>query len=354
MAAMVIVNNPGDWAHMYAPLQHAAWFGCTPTDLIFPGFLFIVGVSITLTRRSTGRATILSRTAKLVVLGLLLAGYPRFDVSTWRMPGVLQRIGLCYLASAWLYRWARRGDGRGSDRRVALAVAVAAGGLLVAYWVALLVVPGATGARFDLTPEGNIGAVVDRAVFGTHLWRTTWDPEGLLSTIPAIGSTLIGVLAGLWIGRAGSPVRTATGLAAAGALLVLAGWTWALVLPMSKNLWTSSYAVYAAGWAALGLSACVWLFDVAGWRRLAYPFVVMGTNAIALFVVSGWLAKTLAVLKVAGPDGTLVSWHVVIYRGVFVPLASPVNASLLYSVVTLGLLYAILWGMYRRGVFLKV
>lgn len=353
MASMVIVNNPGDWAHMYGPLRHAEWFGWTPTDLIFPFFLFIVGVSITLTRRSVGVRTILSRTTKLVGLGLLLAGYPRFDPAVWRIPGVLQRIGLCYLASALIYRSASHG-GKTSDARVVRVVAVAALVALAGYWVVLLAVPGASGVRFDLTPEGNVGAVVDRAVFGTHLWKKTWDPEGLLSSIPAIGSTLLGVLAGVWIKGAGSPKRAAEGLLAAGLAAIAAGWCWGLVFPIGKNLWTSSYAVFSAGWAAVALSACVWLFDVAGWRRLARPLVVMGTNAIALFVFSGWLAKTLIYLKTTGPDGAIVSWHALVYRTGFAPLASPVNASLLYSLVLLALLYAILWGMYRRGIFLRV
>ena len=184
MAGMVIVNNPGDWGHVYWPLLHADWHGCTPTDLIFPFFLFIVGFAITLSRRAPRTGAILRRGALLVGVGLFLAGYPRFDIDAWRIPGVLQRIGLCYLAAATLYRWLsqrrRATRTRATSMRGLLAAAVVC---LVGYYVLLLVVPGATGQRFDLTAEGNIGARLDRFLLSGHPWKANWDPEGLLSTL---------------------------------------------------------------------------------------------------------------------------------------------------------------------------
>jgi predicted acyltransferase len=358
MAMMVVVNNPGDWGNVYAPLLHAEWHGCTPTDLVFPFFLFIVGFAVTLSRKSASYSAIASRAAKIILLGWFLAGFPYFNLATLRIPGVLPRIGLCYLAAASLYRAcdiAARGESQSTrDRltsRVTLGAALA---LLLGYWAVLMLVPGAGGVAGDLTPSGNVGAVIDRALMLGHLWKPEWDPEGLLSTFPATGTTLIGVLAGVWFRNAGGLPRRAAGLAIGGSALALAGLAWSLLLPLNKGLWTSSYAVYTAGLGALLLAACVWCVDVRGWRRVSYPFTVLGTNAIALFVLSGLLAKLLGLIKVAAADGRAVSLKSIVYQHLFVPFATPVNASLLYAFANLAVLYGVLWVMYKRGVFLKV
>lgn len=354
MAAMVIVNNPGTWDHVYWPLEHAPWHGCTPTDLIFPFFLFIVGVSTTLSRQHAGAGTIAWRAAKLVALGLFLSGFPLFVVAKWRIPGVLQRIGVCYLAAALMFRAAAGMNRRSADdmmvRRRLIAVA---GVLLVGTWLAFVLLPGATGQRFDLEPETNIGAIADRAVFGTHLWKQTWDPEGLGGTLPSIATTLVGVVLGLWL-RDDDRTRVAKRLAAAGAALAVAGLAWSLVLPLNKSLWTSSYAVFTSGAAALVFAACYWLLDVKGWRRWAQPFVVLGVNAIGLFVFSAIGVRLLLFFKVSGPDGRPMAVQTWLYESFFAPLASPVNASLLYAIANLVVLYGVLWVMWRRGVFLKV
>lgn len=358
MASMVIVNNPGDWGNVYAPLLHAEWHGVTPTDLIFPFFLFIVGFAVTLSRKSGRWSSILARGLKIIGLGLFLAWFLRFTLDGLRWPGVLQRIGLCYLFAASLYHvctvrassWSQEARDRLTMRVAAVATAVA----LFGYWAILMLVPGASGVPGDLTPDGNVGAVIDRALMLGHLWKPTWDPEGLLSTIPAIGTTLLGVMTGIWFRGAGSLGRRAAGLAIGGAVAAAVGWAWGLVFPLNKNLWTSSYAVYTAGLGAMFLAACVWLVDMRGWRRAAYPFVVLGTNAITLFVLSGMIAKTLGYVKFAQPDGTTQTLKGVIYQGLFVPLASPINASLLFALANLVVLYAVLWVMYKRGIFLKV
>jgi predicted acyltransferase len=358
MAAMVIVNNPGDWGNVYPPLLHAEWHGCTPTDLVFPFFLFIVGFAITLSRKSGRWVSLLRRALTIVALGWFLAGFPRFNLGTLRIPGVLPRIGLCYLAAASLYHVCTvRGatlSQEARDRLTARVASIAAAVLLLGYWAILMLVPGASGTPGDLTPEGNIGAVIDRALMQGHLWKANWDPEGLLSTLPAIGTTLIGVLTGLWFRNAGALTRKAVGLAAGGTALALLGLAWGLVFPLNKALWTSSYAVFTAGLGAMLLGACVWFVDVRGWRRVAYPFVVLGTNAIALFVLSGLIAKTLGLIKLTAEDGTVRSLKTVIYQGAFVPLASPINASLLFAIANLAVLYGVLWVMYKRGIFLKV
>lgn len=348
MAAMVVVNNPGDWGNIYWPLEHAEWDGWTPTDMIFPFFLFIVGVSITLSRKSSSWGSILRRGALIIGVGWFLAGYPRFDISRWRIPGVLPRIGLCYLAAASLFK-VTHGDRR-RQGAIAMSVAVA---LALAYWLVMMHVPPPGGIAGDLTPEGNLGAYIDRALMLGHLWKPRWDPEGLLSTIPAISTTLFGIVAGLCLGSSFSPGRKAAALAGAGAAGIVAGQLWNIAFPINKNLWTSSYAVFMAGAASLLLALCYWVIDVKGWRGWTKPFVILGTNAITLFAVSALLVKTMALIKVTGPDGP-ISISRYAYLHYFAPFAAPKNASLLYSLANLGVLFALLAWMYRRKIFVRL
>ncbi len=350
MASMVIVNNPGDWGNVYAPLLHADWHGWTPTDLIFPFFLFIVGVSITLSRKSASWASIARRAAIIFALGLFLAGYPRFDLATWRIPGVLQRIAICYFLAAGMYRVVRSWPLRRSVYWLTLTALM----LPFLYWGILMTVPPPGGVAGDLTAEGNLGAHIDRALLGGHLWKPRWDPEGLLSTIPAIATTLFGVLAGMWL-QIDAPHGFKAGvLAVVGVALIGLGLLWDSVFPINKNLWTSSYTMFTAGAAHVFLGLCYWLIDVRGWRGGTKPFVILGSNAIALYVVSGLLADTLGLIRVSGPDGGSISLARYIYLSFFVPLASPKNASLLYAVANLAVLFVLLAWMYRRRIFLKV
>jgi predicted acyltransferase len=351
MASMVIVNNPGDWGHVYAPLLHAEWHGWTPTDLIFPFFLFIVGVSITLSRKSASWSSIARRAAIIFALGLFLNGYPRFDLAAWRIPGVLQRIAICYLIAAGLYHVL---IARKDDRLARYALAALGAALALGYWALLMLVPPPGGVAGDLTPEGNLGAHLDRALLGGHLWKPRWDPEGLLSTIPAISTTLFGLVAGLWLRAGTDRARTAYGLLAAGAIGVAVGLLWDTAFPINKPIWTSSYAVFTAGAAAILLGISYWTIDVRGWRGWTKPFVILGTNAIALYVVSGLLADTLGVIRLAGADGQPISLARYLYLSIFVPLASPKNASLLYALANLAVLFVLLAWMYRRRIFFKV
>jgi predicted acyltransferase len=349
MAGMVIVNNPGDWGNVYAPLLHAPWDGWTPTDLIFPFFLFIVGVSITLSRKSASTGAILRRGLIIFGLGLFLAGYPRFDITRWRIPGVLQRIAICYTIAALAYH-ASSGDRR---RRGTLLFSVAVV-LSAAYWLVMMHVPPPGGFAGDLSPEGNLGAWIDRALLGGHLWKPRWDPEGLLSTVPAIATTLFGTVAGLSLGSDLAPGKKARVLLMAGIAGIVLGSTWHMVFPINKSLWTSSYVVFTAGAASVLLAACYWAIDVKGWSGWTTPFVILGSNAITLFMASGLLVKTLSLIRVAGPDGTPISISRYAYLHYFVPLASPKNASLLYALANLVLLFGLLAWMYRRRLFLKV
>jgi predicted acyltransferase len=358
MAGMVIVNNPGDWGHVYPPLLHAEWNGCTPTDLIFPFFLFIVGVSMTLSRGTTGDPwKIVKRALVIFGLGMILALYPRWDFSVVRIPGVLQRIAVCYLVAAFLFRWTSPTQGSDDARRWAhgRTLGMWAVGLTLGYWAVMMLVPVPGGIAGDLTPSGNLGAYVDRAVFGKHLWvqSKTWDPEGLLSTIPAMATTLLGGIAGLWLGSRASGARKGIGLVVAGVGAMGIGLVWSLAFPLNKSLWTSSYVWFTGGAAAVFLALCYALIDVRGWKAWSRPLVILGLNAIALFVLSGLGTKFLMNQRIADAGGTLISWRSYIYNAWFVPLADPYNASLLFALANLVVLFVVLYVMDRRGIYLK-
>lgn len=349
MAVMVIVDNPGDAGHVYWPLRHAEWDGWTPADLTLPVFLFIVGASIPLSRRSTSWKSILRGGLFIIAAGVLLSGYPAFDVSHWRIPGVLQRIGICYLVAAGAHR-ATSGDGR---RRGAILMSAAVF-LTIAYWLVLQHVPVPGGVAGDLSPEGNLGSYIDRTLMSGHLWRTGWDPEGLLSTVPAIATTLFGVVCGLCLASTEAAGRKASQLAAAGAGGVIGGQFWGVVVPINKSLWTSSFAVFTAGIASLLVALCYWMIAVNGWRRWTKPFAILGSNALTLYVVSSLLHKTLASVSITSSDGASMSIAQYAYVRYFAPLASQDAASALYAIVTLIVPFALLSWMYRRRVFLRL
>jgi predicted acyltransferase len=352
IAAMVLVNNPGSWAHVYPPLAHAEWHGWTPTDLIFPFFLYIVGVAMVFSfavraARGVSRAQLLRhtlrRSAILILLGWLLAGIPYFRLETMRIPGVLQRIGLCYFFASSVFLFLSK---RGRIAGVTL--------LLLGYWALMMRVPVPGFGTGRLDPEGNLAAFIDRALMAGHLWKPKWDPEGLLSTLPAIATTLLGTFAGEWLRSRRSPQHITAGLLFAGSAGAVVGLAWGQWFPINKNLWTSSYVLLTAGLAAQFLAACYWLIDVRGWRRWAEPFVVYGMNAITVFFFSGLMAKMMGIFKAALPDGRVVSAHAWIFRQWFLPLADPLNASLLFAVSYVLFWLAMMWALYRARLFIKI
>ena len=348
MAGMVIVNNPGDWDTVYAPLLHAEWHGWTPTDLIFPFFLFIMGVAMAQAEPSRSSPwAVVRRGAMLVGLGLFMAGFPFFSPARWRIPGVLFRIGVCYLGAAVIWRaLAVPGSAMTTLRRVAVAAAAC----LVIYWALIALVAPPGGVAGDLSAEGNVGAWLDRAIFGTHLWKTRWDPEGLLSALPAVGTTLMGVMAGVWM-RARRPAGAAPALIYAGLAAIVVGLLWDTVFPINKSLWTSSYALFTGGGAALALGVLHLHLDngrSASWLdRATEPLVALGRNALLLFVLSGLVAKSMMLARLgAGADARSVQqW---IYMRAFAPLAAPKAASLLFALANLAALYALLAWLHRR------
>jgi len=360
IAAMLLVNNPGTWSAIYPPLRHAEWHGWTPTDLIFPFFVFIVGVTthMSLTaRRAKGHTEgqivrkILIRGATIIACGLLLHAFPYFPAERWtglRFPGVLQRIGVAYVLAALLTR-------RGSLKTQVLILVA----LLYGYWFAMTLLPvpgGGLGALALDRPDASLAAWLDRLVLGTrHLWSQsrTWDPEGLLSTIPAIGTAMLGVFTGRWLATPRSLDERLSGLFFAGLAATVAGTMWGWSFPINKNLWTSSYVLFTAGLATLTLAACLWLMDRHGRTAWARPFLPFGVNPLIAFVGSGMMARVLGLIRVP-LGGQSVPLQRAIFQLIFEPWLPTMDASLAYALVFVAVWLLLLVPLYRRGVYLRV
>ena len=344
IAGMVLVNNPGTWSSIYWPLEHAEWNGWTPTDLVFPFFLFIVGVSITLAfarRVEEGSVKrdlylkVIKRTAIIFGLGLFLNGFPYFQLGTIRIAGVLQRIAICYLIASLIFLTTKA--------RTQFLIAVA---LLIIYCLVMTRFAAPGYAPGDLTKEGSIASFVDRVLLGQHIWKQgkVYDPEGLLSTFPAVVTTLCGIFTGNWLRSERKPVEKVVGMFVAGAVCIALGWAWNPFFPINKALWTSSYVLFTAGLALQFLALCYWVIDIHGYRRWAWPFEVFGVNALALFVGTALMVKVMALFKVQG-------W---IFRNLFLTWAAPINASLAYAIAFILLWLFLMWLLYRKQIFIKV
>jgi predicted acyltransferase len=360
--AMILVNNPGS-EPVYDPLEHAPWFGWTPTDLIFPFFLFIVGTAMAYSMRKYREGAAIApavywriarRTVTLILLGwgtgvfvkcsnYWLGDATSIDLSTLRFPGVLVRIALVYLASSLIVLHVPvRGQ------------IVIAAVLLLGYWALLRWTPNPNDYNSNLSPEGNIVRVVDRALMSdSHLYtqgrEEKTDPEGLLSNLPAIATTLLGYWTGLLIQRRGVQWSTVALLIACGLACVAVGLAWNEWLPIGKKLWTSSFVMLTAGLAMIALAACLALFDVAGWRRLARPFEIVGVNAIFVFVASGWVGVLLGRINVEGH-----SLHHWIYYPYSHHLADPRTASLGFALTYVAFWWIVLWLMSLKNWSIRV
>jgi predicted acyltransferase len=369
IAAMILVNDPGSWSHIYPPLEHAEWNGWTPTDLIFPFFLFIVGVSMTLSfasriARGATRGSlaihVVRRSVLIFAIGLFLNGLPYFDFQTIRIMGVLQRIALCYLAAGLLYlatcRQGAAADGKAAVRANIGAIAAVALILLVGYWALLTFVPVPGYGVGHLGKDDNLGAYVDRALMSGHLWSEskTWDPEGFLSTLPAIATALIGILAGEWLRSHRKGQRKALGLVIAGAALMLAGQLLHPYFPINKNLWTSTFVLFTGGFAMLLLALCYWLVDLRGWRKWAAPFLVFGRNAILAYALAAIVSETSIDFEFSDSAGHPWTLHGWLYDKFFIPHANPANASLAFAVFFVTLIFALLYPLYRGKVFVRI
>ena len=362
IAAMVLVNNPGDWGNLYSQLEHAPWNGWTFTDWIFPFFLFIGGVSMAfslgrLAEAGANKPALLAKLARRALL-IFLVGFalniiPNFNFATVRIPGVLQRIALCTLLAAPIvvyFNW------RGQLAWIAALLAIYSAFML---WFP---VPG-FGAGV-LEPGKDFGAWIDRMLLDGHLWSRskTWDPEGVFSTLPAICSQLLGVLCGRWLlGRSNQAEKTAW-MAMAGLLLLWLGAMLDVVLmPINKSLWTPSFCLFTSGWALLLFSAFYWLLDAnphaavrAAAARWSRPFIIYGMNALFIFALSGLVAKMLGFIKIDQPDGTRRSLGAVLYAPVRALDIAPVNTSLLYALIFNAAMFAVAYFMWRKKWFVKV
>lgn len=373
VAGMILVTSPGDWAHSYAPLRHAEWAGWTPADLVFPTFLFCVGMAVGLSApriaaaERTSRALwtkVARRTGLLILLGLALNLLPHFDFAHLRIPGILQRIGVCYaLASAVCILPAKIGlDGRLRIRIGTTASAVLA--LLLGYWALLVFVPvpGFGAGRFDSL--GSLPAFVDRAVFTIpHLWpygRTegvgvTYDPEGVLSTLPATANVLIGAIAGSLMSGPASQGRRALLLSLAlGVLLVVAGLALDPILAINKRIWTSSFALFSSGASLLALVLLQAVLQLKAAHVAAWPLTVLGGNAILAFVMSQLLGNAggLTLMRRTGvPDLTPQGFGFETAQHLTSDLYL---ASLLCALAILALITAVIIPLHRRGIHLRL
>jgi predicted acyltransferase len=367
VAGMILVNNPGSWGATYSPLKHAEWNGWTPTDLVFPFFLFIVGVSITfgLSRRlddPEGRrsalAKIIRRSVVLFGLGLFLAKFPFFrtswrevqTVDHWtqmaaslRIPGVLQRIALCYLTASLIFLNTR------IKGQVAAIVA-----LLVGYWALMTFVPVPGFGPGDLARGHDLASYLDRLLLPGHLYKADYDPEGLLSTLPAIATTLLGVLAGHWLRSGREPYEIDAGLFVGGTACLVLGSAWGMTFPINKALWTGSFVLVTGGLGLIGLATCYWLVDLRGYRRWAYPFRVFGGNAIAAYALASMGARVLNMPLVDRGEGRPISVHALIHDQSLLAALSPTNASLGYALVVVVACFLVVAVMDRLGIHLRV
>lgn len=350
IAGMILVNTPGSWQHIYAPLRHADWHGCTPTDLVFPFFLFATGAAMFFSFARCGyRANpevlrgIARRSALLILIGVLLNAYPFLEsLSQWRIPGVLQRIGVAYAMGALLILYCP------GWLRYALCLA-----LLMGYWALLHLFGGAD----PYTLEHNLVRRIDLALLGeNHLWGgfgIPFDPEGLLSTVPSVVSVVAGFEAARLIGTTAGRGRAVLRLLLIGSGAVAAGMVWGQWFPINKALWTSSYVLFTSGigWITLGLLMLV--LDVAGQRRLGWPLQIYGTNPLFIYILSIVLARTLWVVEVTDSTGGTISLYSWLYQQLL-PLASPLNASLIFALLNVLLFWLLSLALYRRNIIIKL
>jgi len=413
IAGMTLVNNPGTWSAIYSPLEHSEWHGITPTDYVFPFFLFIVGVAIpfALSRRIQDGFSrdiyfkIFKRAAMIFALGILISAIPFFnysetdspqlvklsitlgftaalffyltdrkkiaaivagisaiailgmylagtnmvwyDVSEMRIPGVLQRIAVCYLIVSIIFlhtNW---------KQQAGIGAA-----LLILYWYLMtaIPVPGCEVTTID-DKACNLAAYLDRIILTEHhLWSQAkvFDPEGILSTIPALVTTICGVLTGSWLLTDRPRVEKAGGIFFGGTVLLAAGWSWSLLFPLNKALWTSSYVLYTAGLALLTLGSSYWLVDIKGYKVWAKPFVIFGVNALALYVFSGIMSHLLELIMVPGPQGSELTLQDWIFDNLFLSWAAPIDASLAFGLSYILLWLFLMWLLYRKGIYIKV
>lgn len=347
---MIVVNTPGTWAHVFPPLRHSEWHGCTPTDLVFPFFMFIVGVAMWFSFRKYGHQLnssamlkILKRTAIIFLIGLFLNAFPRFDFAHLRIPGVLQRIALGYgLAAIFILLLKTKG-------RWIFAFAV-----LIGYWILMW----AFGGDNPYSLESNLAGKIDLMILGTdHVYKgfgIPFDPEGLLSTFPAMVNVILGYFVGEMIGTTDSKKDTTLKLLMYGVASIVVALIWGIFFPINKPLWTSTYVLYTVGIGMISLSLLIWIIDMKGWKKWAHPFLVYGMNPLILYVLSILWVKVLFAIHFTS-EGETLNGYAWLYQKVFVPIGGPGNfGSFLFAAFHGVLFWLIGYIMYKKKIFVKI
>src|SRR5690554_554675 len=359
IAGMILVNNPGTWSAIYPPLRHAEWHGCTPTDLIFPFFLFIVGVAIPFAlgkRMEKGEKhgkiilQIIRRSVILFLLGLILHSFPfgllghNFDLSTLRIPGVLQRIAVVYLITAILFLK--------TNYKTQVYIGAA---ILIIYAMLMQLVPVPGVGYPNLEPTTNLAAWLDNKLLAGHLWSASkvWDPEGILSTLPAIVSSIMGMITGWWLRQDKDKTIKTVWLFVMGSVCMTLGYVWDGWFPINKSLWTSSYVLYTGGLALLFLGFCYWFIDVRKTRWWIKPFQVYGMNAITVFFLSGIVGRLMHFIKITEAERT-VDLKSYLFNNLFLSWLEPINASLLWAIMYILVWLGLMWILYTKKIFIKV
>jgi len=350
IALMIMVNTPGSWSYVYPPLLHSKWNGCTPTDLVFPFFLFIVGVSMWfsfkkfdqgITKKSLYK--VFKRFSIMFLLGVFLNAFPKFDFENLRYLGVLQRIAIAYLFGALLCMQ--------FNYKQLLFIF---GGILIGYWGLLFF--GSTEGPYELS--SNLVLKVDVLLFGeNHLYNgfgIPFDPEGLLSSIPSIATLLLGYFSGRLIELSGNTMLAIKKLVQFGAITVFTGYMWGFLFPINKALWTSTYVLYTGGLAMVFLGFLLWIIDVKGFKKWAKPFIHFGTNPLAIYMFSGIYVSLILLINIKNSEGVLVSGYDYLYADVFVPIAGNMNGSLLFAVAHIVFFWLITYVLYKKKIFIKI
>ncbi len=347
IAAMILVNNPGDWGHVYPPLEHAEWHGWTPTDLVFPFFLFIVGVAMPFSfarRRARGASTgrlwlhVAARSGALFALGMILTGIPDYNFSHKLILDVLQRIGVVYLLSASVVLT--------TSPRTQWIISF---GCLIIYWALMALVPVPGYGAGILAQEGNLWQYVDRVL--TDGWH--YHGEGVLSLIPSVSTVLFGTFTGYWLMSDREKNEKLAGMFVAGNLGLVAGLICSAWFPINKLLWSSSYVLFTGGFALNVFAVCYWCIDVKGYRRWLHPFLVYGTNPIAVFFLSSLVGRVMGLITVGG-ETSRISLRGYLYQHLFAWSGSTENTSLAFAVVYVAFWWGMMTLLYRRKIFIKL
>ncbi|MCA9734731.1 MAG: DUF5009 domain-containing protein [Deferribacteres bacterium] len=351
IALMIVVNNPGSWSFVYAPLRHAEWHGCTPTDLVFPFFLFIVGSAMAFSFSKFDSETssktsllkkVISRSIKLILLGWILSLFPEFKFNSMRFFGVLPRIGICYFFASLIVIYHNR-----TGQVVWTLI------LLAGYWILMTTVPFPGRGADSWVFGTNLAQFFDKLILGSHMWKSDLEPEGIISTLPAIAQVLLGFFTGKMLQTTKAHQEKVNILFIYGAFAIFLALILEPVMPINKQLWTSSYVFYTAGIGLMVLAICYWFVEIKGLQKMMQPFIEFGSNAIIVFFGSGIVAKILWKVKLGHGDEaiSLKQWF---YQEILHPVLGDYNASLAFAILFVTLWFLVAHWLYKKNIFIKV